>query len=41
MVKACGGIGTVGDARLMIEAGASRLGTTVAGRMLDELRATR
>ncbi|MDX6578554.1 MAG: deoxyribose-phosphate aldolase [Gaiellales bacterium] len=41
MVKATGGIGSVEDARLMIEAGASRLGTTVAGRLLDELRASR
>jgi deoxyribose-phosphate aldolase len=40
-VKASGGIGTVEDARVMIDAGASRLGTTVAGRLLDELRATR
>jgi deoxyribose-phosphate aldolase len=41
MVKASGGIGSVEDARLMIDAGASRLGTTVAGRLLDELRASR
>ena len=39
MVKASGGIGSVEDARQMIEAGASRLGTTVAGRLLEELRA--
>ena len=38
MVKAAGGIGTVEDARLMIEAGASRLGTTAPGGLLDELR---
>jgi deoxyribose-phosphate aldolase len=41
MVKAAGGILSVADARLMTEAGASRLGTTVAGRLLDELRASR
>ncbi len=41
MVKAAGGILSVEDARLMIEAGASRLGTNVAGRLLDELRASR
>jgi deoxyribose-phosphate aldolase len=41
MVKASGGILSVADARLMMEAGASRLGTTVAERLLDELRASR
>jgi deoxyribose-phosphate aldolase len=41
MVKAAGGILSVDDARLMLEAGASRLGTTVAGRILDDLRASR
>jgi deoxyribose-phosphate aldolase len=41
MVKATGGILSIADARSMIEAGASRLGTTVAGRLLDELRGSR
>jgi deoxyribose-phosphate aldolase len=41
MVKAAGGILSVDEARQMLEAGATRLGTTVAGRILDELRAER
>ncbi len=36
--KASGGIKTLADARLLLAAGATRLGTSCAGAILDELR---
>ncbi|HEY8311553.1 MAG TPA: deoxyribose-phosphate aldolase, partial [Gemmatimonadaceae bacterium] len=36
-VKASGGIRTLGDARAMLEAGASRIGTSASVRILAEL----
>jgi deoxyribose-phosphate aldolase len=41
LIKAAGGIGSAVDARQMLDAGATRLGTTAAGRVLDDLRAER
>jgi deoxyribose-phosphate aldolase len=39
-VKAAGGIGTLGQALQMLEAGASRLGTSSGVRIMDELAAS-
>ena len=39
LVKAAGGIRTLSDARAMIEAGASRLGTSSTKAILDEIQA--